>query len=196
MINSVCVYCGSSPGTDPTFMAAAQNLGACLAGCGIRLVYGGAGIGLMGAVADAALAGGSDVIGVIPERLADRVGHLNLTEQHIVPTMHERKQAMFDLSDAFVVLPGGLGTLEEMFELLTWAQLRMHTKPVGILNVDGFYDDLLVFLDSVVQKRFLNRAHRDMLIVERTPDALLERFEHYEPVLVDKWMGRDNKETA
>jgi len=192
MIKRVCVNCGSSPGSDPAFISAARQLGDCLAGRDITVVYGGADIGLMGAVANAALARGGQVIGVIPENLADKVGHKKLSEQHVVPSMHKRKQMMFDLSDAFVVLPGGYGTIEEMFEILTWAQLGMHTKPIGLLNVAGYFDLLLGFLDNSVEKRFVTPKHRSTVVVDDSPGALLDAMKQYKPVVLDKWIDRDD----
>ena len=190
MIKRICVNCGSSPGSDPAFISAARELGDCLAGRDITVVYGGADVGLMGAVANAALARGGKVIGVIPENLADRVGHKKLSEQHVVPSMHERKQMMFDLSDAFIVLPGGYGTMEEMFEILTWAQLGMHAKPIGLLNVAGYFDSLLRFLDISVKKHFVTSQHRDLVIVDGTATSLLDLLWQYEPVVLDKWIDR------
>ncbi len=190
-IKRICVNCGSSPGSDPAFMAAASALGQCLAERDITVVYGGADVGLMGALANAALARGGQVIGVIPEAIAAKVGHKNLPEQHVVPSMHERKQMMFDLSDAFVVLPGGYGTIEEMFEILTWAQLGMHAKPIGLLNVAGYFDSLLRFLDHSVEKRFVKQPHRDRIIVNRSAGTLLDRLGQYEAVVLDKWIDRE-----
>jgi uncharacterized protein (TIGR00730 family) len=188
MIKRVCVNCGSSPGNDPAFISAARDLGDCLAGRDITVVYGGADVGLMGAVANAALARGGQVIGVIPENFADKVAHKKLTEQHVVPSMHKRKQMMFDLSDAFVVLPGGYGTIEEMFEVLTWAQLGMHAKPIGLLNVAGYFDSLLRFLDISVEKRFVTPQHRDMVVVDGSAGSLLDLLWQYEPVVLEKWI--------
>ena len=187
-IKRLCVNCGSSPGSDPAFLSAARALGDYLASQGMTLVYGGADVGLMGAVANAALARGGRVIGVIPQALAERVGHNTLTEQHIVETMHERKQKMFEVSDAFAVLPGGFGTIEEMFELLTWGQLGMHGKPIGLLNVNGYFDDLLAFLDTALRQRFVTPEHHAMVFVEESSEALLDAFEGYRPVSADKWI--------
>ncbi len=190
MISRVCVNCGSNSGADPAFMAAARDLGECLASREITLVYGGSNVGIMGAVANATLEGGGNAVGVIPESLFQKVGHQDLTEQYVVSSMHERKQKMFDLSDAYIILPGGYGTFEEMFEILTWAQLGMHLKPVGILNVAGYYDALLTFLDSAVHNRFVSEVHRNMLLVDSSPGLLLDRLEQYEPVVSDKWLDR------
>jgi len=189
MIKNVCVNCGSNSGTDPAFLEAACDLGNCLASRDITLVYGGSNVGIMGAVANATLEHGGNAIGVIPEKLFQKVGHQDLTEQHVVSSMHERKQKMFDLSDAYIILPGGYGTLEEMFEILTWAQLGMHMKSVGILNAAGYFDSLLAFLDSAVHNRFVSETHRNMLLVDCSADLLLDRLERYEPIVSDKWLS-------
>ncbi len=186
MIKSVCVNCGSNTGADPAFLATARDLGECLVKREITLVYGGSNVGIMGAVANTTLDCKGNAIGVIPIDLAQKVGHKCLTKQYVVSSMHERKQKMFDLSDAYIILPGGYGTLEEMFEILTWAQLGLHTKPVGILNAAGYYDPLLAFLDSAVRNRFVSQPHRDMLIIDHTPELLLDKLERYEPVVSDK----------
>ena len=190
MIRSVCVFCGSSAGNDPRFARAASEFGALLAREGITLVYGGGHVGLMGILADAVLANGGKVIGVIPRALWDReVGHRNLTELHVVETMHERKTLMASLADAFVALPGGLGTLEEIFEVWTWAQLGIHDKPVGFLDVDGFYAPLLAFLDYGVDAGFVRAPHRAMAIVDADGESLLRRMGEYEPPKVTKWIS-------
>ena len=190
MLNSVCVFCGSSVGANPAFRAAAQELGAVAARGGRRLVYGGGHVGLMGALADAALAVGGEVIGVIPQHLVDReIAHLNLTELKIVESMHERKALMAELADGFMALPGGIGTLEEFFEIWTWAQLGMHDKPCGLLNVAGYFDGLLEFLDRAVTEKFVRDVHRRMVVVESGPADLLARFEAYEPPRVVKWIN-------
>lgn len=156
---------------------------------GIALVYGGARVGLMGAVADAALAAGATVTGVIPRALATKeVAHDGLTRLHVVETMHERKQMMADLADGFVALPGGFGTFEETLEMLTWAQLGIHRKPCGLLNIDGYFDPLLAFFDHALEQRFIRREHRAMLVVDPSPAGLLDRFGRYEPPAVPKWM--------
>jgi uncharacterized protein (TIGR00730 family) len=189
MIRSLCVFCGSNPGRDVRFAEAARELGALLAKEGITLVYGGGHVGLMGIVADAVLAGGGQAIGVIPRSLWDReVGHRGLTELHIVESMHDRKALMASLSDAFVALPGGLGTLEEIFEVWTWAQLGIHRKALGFLDVAGFYDSLLEFLDRSVDAGFVRAHHRAMAIVEADPATMLRRLSEYEPPTVDKWL--------
>lgn len=185
----LCVYCGSNEGNDPAYIHAAQALGHMLARANIGLVYGGASIGLMGAVANAALAAGGEVIGVIPGALAEKeIAHRGLTDLRVVTSMHERKALMAELSDGFVALPGGIGTLEELFEVWTWAQLGHHAKPCAVLNVNGFYDDLITFLDGVADRRFMKSAHRAMLIVAREPVELVGRLQAYEPPAVTKWI--------
>lgn len=189
MFQRVCVFCGSSAGRDPRFLEVARELGVCLAGRGMALVYGGAHVGLMGAIADTMLARGAEVIGVIPRGLVDReVAHERLTELRVVNTMHERKALMADLAGAFVALPGGFGTLDEFFEILTWAQLGIHRKPCGMLNVEGFFDPLLVYLDHAVAAGFLKQAHRDLFLVDTDAGRLLERMAGFESPVVGKWM--------
>ncbi len=193
-MNSVCVFCGSCPGNDPDYAAAAQELGRTLAERGTTLVYGGGHVGLMGVVADAALGAGGEVIGVMPRSLVDReIGHTNLTKLHVVRSMHERKALMSELSEGFIALPGGNGTLEELFEVLTWAQLGEHAKPCGLLNVAGYYDPLLAVFDQMVDRAFLKREHRELVLVEEAASSLLERFEGYEPPRTIKWI--DDSET-
>jgi uncharacterized protein (TIGR00730 family) len=155
---------------------------------GIELVYGGAEVGLMGAVASAAMNNGGKVIGVIPESFADKVADNNLSELHIVPSMHERKKMMFDLSDAFIALPGGIGTIEEVFEILTWAQLGLHGKPCGVINICGYFDRLLEFLDYSVDQMFVKHQHREMLLVSDYPDSLFAQFEKYKVPIIEKWI--------
>ena len=176
----ICVYCGSSEGTDPVFRSAALELGQKLASRGIGLVYGGGGSGLMGAVADAVMASGGEVIGIIPKLLIEREHeHRGLTHLHEVETMHQRKQRMADLSDAYIAMPGGIGTLEELVEIFTWQQLGYHEKPVAILNVNGFYDPLLAFLVQMVEKGFVTEATVSKLIIETEPGKLLDAiFDH------------------
>jgi uncharacterized protein (TIGR00730 family) len=183
----VCVYCGSSPGFDPVYATAAVELGTLLAAQRIGLVYGGGKIGLMGALADAALAGGGEVIGIIPHHLiALEVGHAQLTSLIAVDSMHARKYQMADLSDAFIALPGGIGTAEELLEVFTWLQLGIHAKPVGILNVNGYFDHLIQFLAHMEQSGFLKREHREMLIIEQDPARLLEQLRRFVPTRTDK----------
>jgi uncharacterized protein (TIGR00730 family) len=189
-LKSVCVFCGSSKGNDPAYAEAARRLGRTLADAGIKLVYGGGHVGLMGVVADAALERGGDVIGVMPRALVEReIGHWGLTKLHIVGSMHERKALMAELSEGFIALPGGNGTLEEFFEVLTWAQLGEHDQPCGLLNVSGYYDPLLAVFDAMVDKEFLKPDHRKLVLVEEDPAALLARFEAYEPPRTVKWIG-------
>ena len=162
----VAVYCGSADGKDPVFLAEAAALGSGLAAAGLGLVYGGACVGLMGAVADAALSGGGEVIGVLPDVLSDReIAHAGLTRLELVPTMHERKARMAELADAFLILPGGYGTLDEMMEAVTWAQLRLHDKPCVLINTAGYWNGLLEFLDSTVEAGFLKAKNRELLVV-------------------------------
>ena len=190
MIRSICVFCGSNAGNDPRFAAAARDCGALLAREGIALVYGGGHVGLMGVIADAVLAHGGKAIGVIPRALWDReVGHRGLTELHIVATMHERKAMMASLADAFVALPGGLGTLEEIFEVWTWAQLGIHAKPLGFLDVAGFYGALMEFLDRGADAGFIRARHRATAIVDSNPEALLRRLANVEPTRGEREIG-------
>jgi hypothetical protein len=174
-VETLCVFCGSSPGTDPAFAVAAERFGTAVAERGVELVYGGASVGLMGVVADAALAAGGRATGVITESLAGHeIAHDTLSDLHVVSTMHERKALMSDLSDAFVMLPGGFGTYEEFMESVTWAQLGIHEKPCGILNVSGFYDDLLVFVRHAVAQGFIKSRQVDALVVTDGVDELLD----------------------
>ena len=162
----ICVFCGSSVGARPAYRLAAERLGALLASRGIGLVYGGGGIGLMGVIADAVLAGGGEAIGVLPEGLQRReVGHSGLTRLHVVETMHQRKAMMADLSDAFIALPGGFGTLEELAEIITWSQLGIQIKPCGLLNIEGYWNGLLAFLDHAIDERFIRRENRELILV-------------------------------
>ena len=189
-MKSVCVYCGSSPGKSPRYREAARDLGHEMVARGLDLVYGGAGIGVMGAVADAVLERGGAVTGVIPYSLSTKeVAHDGLTELIVVSSMHERKAKMADLADAFVALPGGWGTCEEIFEMLTWAQLGFHEKPCGLLNVAGYYDSLFAFLEHAVVERFVREEYRPMMIMEDDPAALLDRFAVYQAPRVRKWLG-------
>jgi uncharacterized protein (TIGR00730 family) len=185
----VCVNCGSNPGFNGIYMETARKLGNALVCHNLELVYGGAEVGLMGEVANAVMQAGGTAIGVIPQFLADRVSHRGLTELHIVGSMHERKQMMAELSDAFIALPGGFGTLEEIAELLTWAQLGFHEKPCGLINVAGYYDSFLSFLDHAVSEGFMKQEHRNMLLVTGDPAALLERFKTYAAPQVEKWIN-------
>ncbi len=185
----LCVFCGSNAGQDPIYLEMARALGETMAGRGIDLVYGGASVGLMGAVADAALAKGGHVIGVMPQALVDKeIAHRGLSDLRVVGSMHERKALMAELADGFIALPGGLGTFEELFEVWTWAQLGYHRKPCALLNAGGFYDKLTDFLDDVVERGFVKPSHRAMLIVENEPAGLIEAVHTYEPPKVDKWI--------
>jgi uncharacterized protein (TIGR00730 family) len=187
----VCVFCGSSPGARPAYADAAVRLGRALAANGVGLVYGGAQVGLMGIVADSALAAGGSVVGVIPRALEElELAHRGLTELHVVGSMHERKALMAELADGFIALPGGIGTLEELFEVMTWAQLGMHRKPCGLLDVDGYFAGLLAFLDHMADERFLRPVHRAMLLVESEPERLLAGFRAYQPPALTKWIDR------
>jgi uncharacterized protein (TIGR00730 family) len=189
-MNRICVYCGSSPGLMPDYRDAATVLGHTLAERGIGLVYGGASIGVMGAVADGVLEKGGEVIGVIPFALATReVAHDGLNELVVVDSMHERKARMAELSDGFIALPGGWGTLEEIFEMLTWAQLGFHDKPCGLLNISHYYDHLYAFLEHAINQRFVREEYRPMMMMEDTAESLLDRFEHYRAPQVKKWIG-------
>jgi uncharacterized protein (TIGR00730 family) len=188
----ICVFCGSSPGSQPEYRACAEQLSAELTRRKIGLVYGGGNVGLMGAIADSVLEAGGEVIGVIPEHLMTReIGQNRLTKLHVVHSMHERKALMADLSDAFIALPGGFGTLEEFFEVLTWSQLGLHAKPCGIVNVLEYYTPLLRMLDHAVDERFLKPQNRALVMAGETPSELLQAFEDWRPVHVEKWLDRD-----
>tara|TARA_R110002051_G_scaffold325834_1_gene431889 strand:+ start:47982 stop:48560 length:579 start_codon:yes stop_codon:yes gene_type:complete len=190
----ICVFCGSSAGNQPVYIEAAQQLGTALAKAGIGLVYGGAQVGLMGAVADAALAAGGEVIGVIPRHLVEReLAHEGLTELREVGSMHERKAMMADLSDGFIALPGGVGTFEELFEIWTWGQLGHHLKPCALFNASGYYDKLIAFLDHAMNEGFMRQAHREMLIVSPDVDSVLAKIHAYEAPKVAKWMGPNQR---
>jgi uncharacterized protein (TIGR00730 family) len=187
----VLVFCGSSPGVRPEYAAAAGELGHLLAERELELVNGGASVGLMGAVADATLAAGGTAIGVIPNRLVEaEVAHAGLTKLHIVDTMHERKALMSELADAVIALPGGTGTLDELFELFTWSQLGLVRMPLGLLDVAGYWDPLLAFLKHAVTERFLRAEHLATLIVSLEPGALLDELAASEPRTLDKWLDR------
>ncbi|MBU1040115.1 MAG: TIGR00730 family Rossman fold protein [Proteobacteria bacterium] len=187
----ICVFLGSNPGTSPAYLAATRALGAELARRGLATVYGGAKVGLMGELADSALAAGGEVIGIIPEALRDKeLAHQGLTSLKVVASMHERKAAMADLADGFIALPGGLGTLEELCEVLTWAQLGFHKKPCGLLDVGGYYAPLCTFLDHAVAEGFVMPAHRAMLLSDPSPAALLDRFASYQAPTVTKWVTK------
>ncbi len=185
----ICVFCGSSRGSRPEYVQAAKRLGRLLVRRKLALVYGGARVGLMGELADAVLAEGGEVIGVMPRFLVDKgVAHEGLSDLRIVASMHERKSVMVELADGFIALPGGFGTLEEFFEVLTWAQLRMHPKPCGFLNTCQFYRRLMEFLDHAVDEQLIKQEYLSMIIVDENPDVLLEKFEAYRPPVIEKWI--------
>jgi uncharacterized protein (TIGR00730 family) len=184
-----CVFCASSVGNDPAFIRAAESLGQTLAARQIGLVYGGGNIGLMGVIADAVMNGGGQAIGVIPQALVDKeLAHRGITELRIVHSMHERKALMAELSDAFIALPGGFGTMEEFCEVLTWAQLGLHKKPSGLLNISGFYDHFLLFLDHIVETRLLRPQHRELVLDSTNVEDLLTRISAWKPAAIDKWI--------
>lgn len=189
-MKALCVYCGSNTGIRNDYADAAANLARVLAGKNIGLVYGGASKGLMGVMADTMLSAGGKVHGVIPRSLlAKEIAHTELTELHVVNSMHERKSLMAELSDGFVALPGGFGTLEEIVEILTWAQLQFHAKPCGLLDVAGYFRHLLEFLDHAEAEGFIKPQHRKMLLVDDDPSGLIARFERYRAPTVHKWMN-------
>ncbi len=187
MIKSVCVFCGSSAGTEPGYAEAGSALGGEIASRGLTLVYGGGNVGIMGECARSVMAGGGRAVGVIPERIFGMVKHTELSELLVVPGMHERKAKMYELSDAFLILPGGIGTMEEFFEVFTWYQLGYHTKPIGLLSVKGFFTPLLVLLQGLVDKGFLRDKHLDMLIVEDDPCRILDSVCSKEVSYIDKF---------
>jgi uncharacterized protein (TIGR00730 family) len=187
-MKAVCVYCGSSNGVRPVYAEAARAFGRALVEADLALIYGGGSVGLMGTIADEVLAHGGRAIGVIPELLMNKeVGHKGLTELHVVPDMHQRKKKMADLSDAFVSMPGGVGTFEELFEVYTWAQLRYHEKPVALLNIDNYYDPLLAMLRHTVEEGFMRAPFLDMLQVASDPVKLIAALKAYTPPAIDRW---------
>ena len=193
-LKAVAVYCGSNIGTDPAYAAAAASLGQTLADRGIRLVYGGGHVGLMGVLADVVLGNGGEAYGVITRALKEReVAHSGLTSLTVVETMHERKAAMADAADAFVMLPGGYGTLDEFFEVVTWTQLGIHAKPCGVLDVAGYFEPLRTLLDGATQNGFIRPVHRDLVLTESDPAALLDRLAAWTPVTTDKWLKRSQR---
>ncbi|MES2036624.1 MAG: TIGR00730 family Rossman fold protein [Pseudomonadota bacterium] len=188
-MKNICVYCGSSPGITEDYAIAARQLAAELVRQDLGLVYGGGNVGLMGVIADEVMRLGGRVTGVIPKALMDKeVGHTALSSLHIVANMHERKAMMAELSDAFIAMPGGIGTLEELFEVLTWSQLGFHEKPVGLYNINDFYQKLHDFLLHTVEQGFLRPAHLDLLYIQTDPAQLLQKFAEYRPVHVKKWL--------
>lgn len=190
----ICVFCGSSPGGRPEYRAAAEEMGAELVRRNIGLVYGGGNVGLMGMIADAVLRAGGEAVGVIPEHLMAReVGQRGLTKLHVVGSMHERKALMADMSDAFIALPGGFGTLEEFCEVVTWTQLGLHAKPCGILNVLGYYSPLLAMFDHAAEERFLKRENRALVLAAESAVELLRALEEWRPVQVEKWLSRETR---
>jgi hypothetical protein len=190
-IRSICVYCGSSSSARDEYFEAARATARAIASRGISLVYGGSNIGLMGAVADTVLAAGGEVTGVIPHALVEKeVAHPGLTRQHVVESMHDRKALMVELADGFIALPGGFGTLDELFESLTWGQLRFHLKPIGLLNVSGYFDGLLSFCDRAVEDGFIHPAHRTMVLTATSPDELLDLMAAYHAPDAGKWWTR------
>lgn len=190
-IKSVCIFCGSNTGRDPVYAEATRRLVRILSAAGIKIVFGGGKVGLMGVVAESAIEAKAHVIGITPRRLLEHeVVHKGLTELHVVDSMHERKVMMTQLSDAFIVLPGGMGTLDETFEVLTLTQLGVHRKACGLLNIAGFYDRLVDFLDHAVDERFIRAEHRGMVVVETDPQQLLEGLQNWIMPEVSKWMDR------
>ena len=186
----VCVFCGSSTGNKPEYAVGARELGLVLAKQNIDLVYGGGHVGLMGVVADAAMSAGAKAVGIIPRCLSDKeVAHQGLTELRVVGTMHERKAQMSELADGFIAMPGGFGTLEELFEVVTWAQLGIHKKPFGLFNIGGYFDKLIEFMDFQVSEGFVKQSHRDMIIVSDEAEQLVELLSGYKPVAQEKWMS-------
>jgi uncharacterized protein (TIGR00730 family) len=189
-MRKICVYCGSNPGSRPVYRESARTLGNELAARGLGLVYGGASVGVMGAVADGVLEKGGQAIGVLPHFFASKeIAHAGLDELIIVNSMHERKARMAELADGFIALPGGWGTIEEIFEMLTWAQLGHHRKPCGILNVESYYDELSLFLEKAIENHFVKEEFRPMMMIDSSAQSLLDRFERYRAPVVKKWIG-------
>lgn len=195
-MNNICVFCGSSTGKDPVYRSGAAEFGKLLAENGITLIYGGGKVGLMGILADHALAAGGKCIGIIPRSIADlEIAHDHLTELHIVAGMQERKAMMMEISDAFIALPGGLGTLDELAEVLTYNQLRIFDKPVGLLNINGYFNGLLQYFDHGVSERFIRQEHRNNILVSDDPLLLLRKMNDYQPVLIGKWIDEIKEES-
>jgi uncharacterized protein (TIGR00730 family) len=187
----ICVFCGSNNGLNPSFLETSEKVGKFLAGQKIELVYGGGRVGLMGKIADTVLANGGKVIGAIPESLANKeIAHQGLTELHIVQTMHERKALMAELSDGFIALPGGFGTFEEFFEIVTWAQLGIHQKPCALLNVNGFYDHLIAMIDGTTSENFIREEHRGIVLIENEIERLFDLMKNYRPPAIEKWIDK------
>ena len=190
----ICIFCASSPGNRPEYAAAAEEMATELVNRKIGLVYGGSKVGLMGVLADAVLGAGGEAVGVIPKNLMEReVGHAGLSKLHVVRSMHERKALMADLSDAFIALPGGFGTLEEFCEVVTWSQLGLHAKPCGILNVWEYYSPLLAMFDHAVEERFLKPQNRALVLARASPAELLRALEQWRPLRVEKWLDRETR---
>ncbi|RYE13330.1 MAG: TIGR00730 family Rossman fold protein, partial [Rickettsiales bacterium] len=188
-IKSICVFCGSNPGANIAYTKNTKVLAETLVSNNIKLIYGGAALGLMGSIADNVLSLGGKAIGVMPRALIDKeLAHKNLTEIHIVETMHERKALMADLSDGFILYPGGIGSLEEFFEIWTWAQLYIHEKPYGILNIEGYYDKLIDFLKHTAEEKFVHQDHISGLIIDRSSEILLKKFREFKPIQANKWL--------
>ncbi len=193
-LNRICVFCGTNPGSRPEYGASARQLGQILAAEGIELVYGGASVGIMGELADSVQEHGGHVTGIIPQQLVEKeAAHTGIPNLIVVASMHQRKSQMADMSDGFIALPGGIGTLEGLFEILTWGQLGIHAKPSGILNVEGYFNGLTGFLDHAVREEFLTEAHRNAIIVESSPGRLLDRMRAYTPPEGEKFMGRTHR---
>ncbi len=189
----ICVFCGSNPGNEPVFLETAEKLGEFLAKNDIELVYGGGRVGLMGKIADTVLANGGRAIGIIPESLAQKeVAHLGLTELHVVESMHTRKALMAELSDGFIAMPGGFGTFEEICEIITWSQLGFHAKPCALLNVSGFYDDLIALFDHSAAKGFIRPVHRRLVISGSDIEAIIRTMEDFKPAAVEKWIEKES----
>lgn len=191
-LTTICVFCAANPGVQPVYAERARDMGRFLATSGRRVVYGGGRTGLMGALAEGALEAGGEVVGIMPRHLVDReVAHTGLTTLHVVDSMHERKALLAELSDGFLAMPGGLGTMEELFEIWTWGQLGLHRKPYGLLQVEGFFSPLLSFLDHAVDEGFVSRQNRDLLVVDTDPASLVARMEVMELPAVARWMRSD-----
>jgi uncharacterized protein (TIGR00730 family) len=196
VLKSICVYCGSSPGASPVYSEAARSLAKSMVDDGIALVYGGGSVGLMGVIADEILKLGGNATGVIPEGLMGKeVDHRGLTQLHVVKDMHARKAMMAELSDGFIAMPGGIGTLEELFEVMTWSQLGFHDKPIGLLNVGGFYDGLIQFIRHIVDQRFLKEEHATLMMHAPDAPALLEQLKSFQPARHTKWLDRGTAKT-
>lgn len=190
-LDTVCVFCAANPGVDPVYAKRAADMGRFLAESGRRIVYGGGRTGLMGALAEGALSAGGQIVGVMPAHLVDReVAHTGLTELRVVASMHERKSLLAELSDGFLAMPGGLGTMEELFEVWTWGQLGLHRKPYGLLDMRGFFAPLLAFLDHAVVEGFIRQEYRDLLVVDTEPHALISRMESMSPPALPRWVDR------